>query len=129
MEQLRQPVRLTESGVGVYQLVKVRHWVHAVIKSISCACDIYQSIAYPIYNGAKPENPCSVFLGAFCGLLRENDDLSYAALRPTSIRLSRDAKTATPGAGAEKIGVEQLRPPFFLDNDAIFVRGCQGSAR
>ena len=78
---------------------------------------------HPIYNGAKPENPCSVFLGAFSGLLRENDDLPYAALRPTSIRLSRDAKTATPGAGAEKIGVEPLRPPCFPDNDAIFVRG------
>ena len=82
---------------------------------------------YPIYNGAKPENPCSVFLGAFSGLLRENDDLPYAALLPTSIRLSRDAKTATPGAGAEKIGVEPLRPPCFPDNDAIFVRGCQAA--
>ena len=81
---------------------------------------------YPIYNGAKPENPCSVFLGAFSGLLHENDDLLYAALRPTSIRLSRDAKTATPGAGAEKIGVEPLRPPCFPDNYAIFVRGCRG---
>ena len=81
------------------------------------------------YNGAKPENPCSVFLGAFSGLLRENDDLPYAALRPASIRLSRDAKTATPAAGAEKIGVEPLRPPCFPDNDAIFVRGCQGSER
>ena len=46
MEQLREDARLTESGVGVYQLVKVRHWMHAVIKSISCACDIYQSVAY-----------------------------------------------------------------------------------
>ena len=84
---------------------------------------------HPIYNGAKPENPCSVFFGAFSGLLRENDDLPYAAFRPTSIRLSRDAKTATPAAGGEKIGVELLRSPCFPDNDAIFVRGCQGSAR
>ena len=84
-------------------------------------------IRHPIYNGAKPENPCSVFLGTFSGLLCENDDLSYAALRPTSIRLSRDAKTTTPGAGAEKIGVEPLRPPCFPDNDAIFVRGCQAA--
>ena len=84
---------------------------------------------YPIYNGAKPEYPCSVFLGAFSGLRRENDELPYAALRPTSSRLSRDVKTATPGAGAEQIAEEPLRPPCFPDNDAIFVRGCQGSAK
>ena len=90
---------------------------------------LYIESATALSDGAKPENPCSVFLGAFSGLLRENDDLPNAALRPTSTRLSRDAKTATPGAGAEKIGVEPLRPPCFPDNDAIFVRGCQGSAR
>ena len=97
--------------------------------SVIVAVHIRMYCTYPIYNGAKPENPCSVFLGAFSGLLRENDDLPYAAFRPTLLRLSRDAKTATPAAGGEKIGVEPLRPPCFPDNDAIFVRGCQGSAR
>ena len=104
-------------------------WFTASTRGLLCGFKAYTTTEtpllrkYPIYNGAKPENPCSVFLGAFSGLLRENVDLPYAALRPTSIRLSRDAKTATPGAGAEKIGVEPLRPPCFPDNDAIFVRG------
>ena len=59
---------------------------------------------HPIYNGAKPEYPCSVFSGAFSVLRRENDQLSYTALQPTSIRFSRDAKTATRDASAERIG-------------------------
>ena len=79
------------------------------------------------YNGAKPEYPCSVFLGAFSVLRRENDELSYTALRPTSIQFSRDAKTATRDASAERIGEIPLRQPCFPDNDAIFAEGCQGA--
>ena len=48
MDQLREHAMLTESGVGVHQLVKVRNTgVHAIIKSVYfCACDIKQSVAY-----------------------------------------------------------------------------------
>ena len=83
---------------------------------------------HPIYNGAKPElSPCSVFLGAFSVLLRENNELSYTALGPTSIRFSRDAKTATHDASAERIGEIPMQQPCFPDNDAIFAKGCQGA--
>ena len=81
---------------------------------------------YPIYNGAKPEYPCSVFLGAFSVLRRENDQLTYTVLQPTSIRFGRDAKTATRDASVERIGEIPLRQPCFPDNDAIFAKGCQG---
>ena len=60
-------------------------------------------------------------------LRRENDELSYTALRPTSIRFSRDAKTATHDASAEIIGEIPLRQPCFPDNGAIFANGCQGA--
>ena len=82
---------------------------------------------YPIYNGAKPEYPCSVFLGAFSVLRRENDQLSYTALRSTSIRFSRVTKTAMCDASAERIGEIPLRQPCLPDNDAIFATGCQGA--
>ena len=87
----------------------------------------YHPIYNPIYNGAKPEYPCSVFLGAFSVLRRENNELSYTALRPTSIRFSCDAKTATHDASAERIGEIPLRQPCFPDNDVIFANGCQGA--
>ena len=58
---------------------------------------------------------------------RENGELSLTALQPTSIRFSCDAKTATRGASAERIGEIALRQPCFLDNDAIFAEGCQGA--
>ena len=67
----------------------------------------------PIYNGAKPEYPCSVFLAAFSVLRRENGEVSYTALRPTSIRFSRDSKTATHDASAKTIGEIPLRQPCF----------------
>ena len=38
-----------------------------------------------IYDGAKPEYLCSVFLGAFSILQRKNDEIPDAALWPTSI--------------------------------------------
>ena len=89
-------------------------------------CD-HAGLHNPIYNGAEPEYPCSVFLGAFSVLRRENDELSYTALLPTSIRFSRDAKTATHDASAKRIGEIPLRQPCFPDNDAIFANGCQGA--
>ena len=62
MDQLREHAKLTESGVGVCQLVNVRYWVHAVIKSISCACDIYHSVAYihafNVYTGVDNALGC-----------------------------------------------------------------------
>ena len=71
MDQLREHARLKDSGVGVYQLVDVRHWVHAVIKSISCACDIYQSVAYihafNIYSGVDNALGCIQLIKALCG--------------------------------------------------------------
>ena len=93
----------------------------------NCAIEINLRGTGPIYNGAKPEYPCSVFLGAFSVLQRENDELSYTALRPTSIRFSCDAKTATHDASAERIGEIPLRQPCFPDSDAIFANGCQGA--
>ena len=67
------------------------------------------------------------YLGAFSVLRRENDQLSYTALRPTSIQFSRDAKTATCDASAERIGEIPLRQPCFPVNNAIFAKGCQGA--
>ena len=53
MEQLRERVKLTESGAEVYQLVKVRHRVHAMIKSISCAHNINLIGQLPIFMGNR----------------------------------------------------------------------------
>ena len=88
---------------------------------------MWQNNNNPIYNGAKPEYPCSVFLAAFSVLRRKNGELSYTALRPTSIRFSRDAKTATRDASAKIIREIPLRQPCFPDNNAIFAEGCQGA--
>ena len=64
---------------------------------------------YPIYNGAKPEYPRSVFLGAFSVLRSETDEIPDAALWTTSICFGCDAKTATRIAPAEGIGEKPLR--------------------
>ena len=63
----------------------------------------------PIYNGAKPEYPHSVFLGAFSILRSETDEIPDAALWPTSIRFGCAAKTAMRDAPAEGIGEKPLR--------------------
>ena len=78
-----------------------------------------------IYDGAKPEYLCSVFLGAFSILQRKNDEIPDAALWPTSIWLNHDTKTAMRGAGAKKIGEKALQRPCFPDNNAVFAKGCQ----
>ena len=71
MDQLREHVRLMESGVGVYQLVNVRYWVQTVIKSISCACNIYQSVAYihafNVYTGVDNALCCIQLIKALVG--------------------------------------------------------------
>ena len=132
-------VMITDSEPYQIDLVWLYRYNHIYLMSKSCLpctlCHkynytpfyIFYPIYNPIYNGAKPEYPCSVFLGAFSVLLHENDEISYTALRFTSIRFSRDAKTATRDASAERIGEIPLRQPCFPDNDAIFAKGCQGA--
>ena len=76
------------------------------------------STNHPIYNGAKPEYPCSiflalfrilrrsVFLAAFRGLRCAFCQLHSFAFRPTSVRNNGITKTATFGSDAEKKGKE-----------------------
>ena len=66
-----------------------------------------------------------VFLGAFSVLRCENDELSYTALRPTSIQFNRDSKTATCDASAKRIWEIPLWQPCRPDNNAIFAKDCQ----
>ena len=100
----------------------------------------------PIYNGAKPEYPCSVFLvpfrilrrsvflAAFRGLRCAFDQLRSSTLRPTSVPNNEIAKTATFGFGVVRKGKEilgsghfsRLTKPFVhpLIASQVMVRKC-----
>ena len=51
---------------------------------------------YPIYNGAKPEYPCSVFLAVFCDAKTASFLIQHFGLPPFDSAMMRKQPHATP---------------------------------